>query len=420
MSGYRRLIEHMALGACAFILSRAVLSLFLAPGETPTDGNLVWKLILSISYMSIFVALLPFYREVLYICGRNWHVVALVALALCSFLWAATPSLVFRRGIAVLGTTLLGVALALLLSLHDQIRLLVWLFRAMAILSLACVVFAPSYGIADSGEWRGVFDHKNGLGSMMALSILVEWHFPAYTGFAKFAKWQGLLLSGLLLLFSRSLTPTLALIGSLVCIEIFKFANQHLRVPFYVTGLVAFLAALSAAVIWFSNNERIMLAMGRSADLTGRTEIWSWVVSFILERPILGYGYSGFWLGASPESISIDRTMGTAIMYSHNGYLEILLNLGVVGFFLALVFVATGIRRALYRSNLGQSRVDLWPLALLLYFLFHNFGECTILYQDLEWAVCVAAVIGADAALLSFEEEQQDASFSLMLAEQPK
>src|SRR5262245_29026907 len=128
----------MALGACAFILSRAVLSLFLAPGETPTDGNLVWKLILSISYMSIFVALLPFYREVLYICGRNWHVVALVALALCSFLWAATPSLVFRRGIAVLGTTLLGVALALLLSLHDQIRLLVWLF---VISKLKCPVF---------------------------------------------------------------------------------------------------------------------------------------------------------------------------------------------------------------------------------------------------------------------------------------
>src|SRR5215467_1430111 len=145
------------MGACAFILSRAVLSLFLAPGETPTEGNPFWKLILAISYLSIFLILLPFYREVIYICGRNWHVVALVALGLFSFLWAATPALVLRRSVAVLGTSLLGLAFALLLSLPDQLRLLGWLFRGMAILSLACVVLAPSYGISDwlenSGEW---------------------------------------------------------------------------------------------------------------------------------------------------------------------------------------------------------------------------------------------------------------------------
>jgi len=135
------------------------------------------------------------------------------------------------------------------------------------------------------------------------------------------------------------------------------------------------------------------------------------VASYIPERPILGYGYSGFWGGASSESDAIDSAIGGTVMYSHNGYLEILLNLGAVGLLLTTGFLWTGTKRAYHCSNHGRSTVSLWPLAFLCFFLLYNLTECTILFQDLYWAVCVATVIGSEAVLLESHEEQEEELF---------
>jgi exopolysaccharide production protein ExoQ len=423
MSGRPRPFEWIVLGGCAFVLTQAILSLVLGPGDTPTEGNAAWELILAVGYLSVVAILVPFYRETLYVLRRNWSLVALVLLALVSCSWAAMPAFVLRRSVAVLGTTLLGLAFAVRLSLEDQLRLLSWLFRIIAVLSLACIVFLPSYGISDlvdsQGAWQGIFSHKNGLGSFMALFFLVEWQLPASTRLAKVRRVFALLLSAVLLLFSRSLTPALALAGTLLFTQTYKFATQKLRIPLYALALAVFVAAVSGATVLVTHNESIATVLGRSSDLTGRTSIWSLVIPSIFERPVRGYGFSGFWAGASPESAAIERAMGTIIQYSHNGYLEILLELGAVGFFVTLVFLGTGVRRAIYRSKLGRSSVDLWPFSFMVYFLLHNFGECTILYQDLEWAICVATVIGTDPALCAADLEQEDA-LPLTLAEEFK
>lgn len=411
------------MGGCAFVLTQAVLSLVLPGGESPTEGNDLWKLILTAGYLGVAVILVPYYREALYVMRRNWFVVALVILALVSCVWAAMPALVLRRSIAVLGATLVGFALTIRFSLEDQLRLMSWVFRIIAVLSLACIFLLPSYGISQSlegvGQWQGVFSHKNGLGSFMALSILVEWHRPADTPFSRALKLLALLLSGVLLVFSGSLTPLLALGSTLLFTQSFKLLAQNLRLPLYVIALVVLLITASGVMLLFSESERITDALGRSSDFTGRAEIWSMAVPLVFDRPVYGYGFSGFWGGASPESGQIDRAMGTLIMYSHNGYLEILLNLGILGFIFVLVCLATGFHRAVFRFKLGRSSLDLWPLALLTYVLFHNLGECTILAQDLEWSICVATLASSDALFLAIEAEPES-EFLFVLAEEPK
>ena len=105
------------------------------------------------------------------------------------------------------------------------------------------------------------------------------------------------------------------------------------------------------------------------------------------------------WGGASAESLALDRRLGTPIMYAHNGYLDILLTLGAVGLLLSLIFLGSGIKRAFQRSELGNANADSWPMAFLFFFMLHNVAECTILFQGLEWALCVATIASADAAL---------------------
>jgi len=409
-------VESLVLGGCAFVLTKALLSLVLLPtGDDPTDGNPVWKLILTVGYVSVAMLLVPYRRAALFIIRRNWFLAALVLLALVSFVWAEKPSLVLQRGVAVFGTTLFGVALAVRLSLEDQLRLMSWVLRIITVLSLACVLFLPSYGISsgveDLGEWQGIFSHKNGLGSAMALSALVEWYLPAETRASKVVNRLALILSLVLLVFSASVTPLLALVGTILFVEVYRLGTQRFRLPPYAIVLAILLIIASGAAVLSGESERVAGALGRSSDLTGRTEIWSMVASYIPERPILGYGYSGFWGGASSESATIDSAMG-GVMYSHDGYLEILLNLGAVGLLLTTGFLWTGIKRTYHCSDHNRSTVSLWPFAFLCFFLLYNLTECTILFQDLQWAVCVATVVSSDAALHESNAEQEEELFS--------
>jgi exopolysaccharide production protein ExoQ len=418
MNGTRRLFELIVLGGCAFILSKALLSLILAPQETAIEGNPVWRLILTISYLGVVMVLIPWYQETIFVLRRNWSLVALVLFALLSALWAGMPDLVLRKSIGVLGTTLLGVALAIRFSFQDQLRILSWLFRIIAVLSLACVVLLPSLGISPEGEWKGIFEHKNAMGSMMALSLLVEWQILARSRISKIIRILALVLSAVLLHFSDSITPMLALIAALLLIEIYKFTALRLRMPLYAIFLATSIVATAGVALLVANSDSVAGALGRSSNLTGRTEIWSMVVSFIPERPIAGYGYSGFWLGASPESITVNQAMRSIIMYSHNGYLDMLLTLGVIGLLLALIFVGIGMKRALYFSEQRQAGTELWPLAFLLFFIFHNIAECTILIQDIEWAICISCIAGTDPMLLSLNLQQED-EWPLVPMEEP-
>ena len=404
----RRLIELLVLGLCAFLLTQAILSLILSPGNDPNEGSVVTQLILSASYLSVLGILIPYYRQILFVLARNKSLVLLVLWAILSSTWSVTPPLSFRRAMAMLGTTVFGIALALRLSPEQQVRFLSWLCRIIAVLSLACVLFLPAYGIAPTAEeqWQGIFGYKSVLGFIMSLSILVEWHLPTPTPLAKILNWVALLLSGLLLYRSNSLTPTIAMVGALILVQLYKVAVQRLGISLPVTALLIGLVALWAAALYLANSDNITKQLGRSSDLTGRTEIWGWVGQSIAERPILGYGFSGFWSAAT--ATGLDRALGGQVMYAHNGYLEVFLNLGIIGFAFTIIFLLVGMRRVLHWSDRAATSVNLWPLTLLIFFLIQNFTECSILLQDPQWAICVAVIVSTDPALLPIYDESDE------------
>ena len=105
-------------------------------------------------------------------------------------------------------------------------------------------------------------------------------------------------------------------------------------------------------------------------------------------------------------------------MYSHNGYLEQLLNLGIIGLGLTLSFLGIGVKRAIKFSEHRHSGTAIWPLAFLFYFILHNTVECSIMIQDIEWALCVSCIAGADPLLFSFDIQEED-EMPLLPMEEP-
>jgi O-antigen ligase len=139
--------------------------------------------------------------------------------------------------------------------------------------------------------------------------------------------------------------------------------------------------------------------LGKSASMSGRTDIYREVWAAILKSPILGYGYGGFW-GVSPEATRIGLAIGwTGIGYSENGILELALQLGIAGVGLVLWMIARAVVQGvrLLRSPHYQPRTG-WYLAILCLAALSNIDAGWLLSTGtLDWAMILIACIGLNA-----------------------
>ncbi len=405
-----RLIENAALGLVTFGMAGGLSILFLSGTDFDyVEGNAFAEVILAVLYLVVIVVAISHLRSTSSAISGTPVLLALIVLAWGSAAWAETPSLVLRRCIALTGTSLLGVVLAARLSFNSQLHLLRRIFRLAAVLSFLCALFLPQYGKGLDGTWQGIFGQKNGLGGIMALAVLVEWHLPATTFKTRAFKFAWLGAYATLLALSDSITAFICVSFTLAAIAVFKTLRWKYRVPLPLLFGSGALGVVALVPVLIANLDSIMPLFGRAGDLTGRTELWSFLVPVILKQVFLGYGYSGFWEGASVESEIIYKHIGWKAMYSHNGYLEMVLSLGLLGLILILLFVGTGIKRALAVAENQKSIEDLWPLAFLLFFLVHNLAECTMMWQNkLEWALCIATVLGSDTRVRQALAENDD------------
>ena len=390
------------LGMVAFVLTGALWRVFSSGSEASLDGDSRTQIILALLYFAVLVLALRNSTLTAWVLLRFPSLPALLLLACLSCLWAEHPDLVARRSISLLGTSLFGVLLAARLTFAEQLRLLRAVFRLCAALSLATLILAPSHAMASdfgSGAVRGIFTHKNLFGAAMALGVLVEWHLVELNSFARLLKWASLSLYALLLVLSHSVTSIVTVALTLIVVWLFETLHNRYRLP--LSALFLGFSGLAVCALAFGIDIGSFTGLlGRSSDLTGRTELWRAVGNMILTRPIVGFGFSGFWGGASSESYTVENYVGWSPTYSHNGYLEIMLSLGLAGTFLFLVLLRAGVVRALRQAEAKVSKEDLWPLAFLVFFILHNMAECTIVWQNcLEWSLCVATVIGSDSRL---------------------
>jgi O-antigen ligase len=176
--------------------------------------------------------------------------------------------------------------------------------------------------------------------------------------------------------------------------------DSRSRVVLAMAGLCAAIVIAGAAVYYLPLLTRLL---GRDATLSGRTEIWKHVWPFILRRPLLGWGYAGFWRGIQGESFNLVAALRFIVFHAHNGYLEIWLELGILG----LIFFALSYLRAwrklwpVLRSG-DISRV-MWMVFILVLIGLYGLDENTLLIPNgLFWMIYVATL--ANIELLSAED----------------
>lgn len=324
----------------------------------------------------------------------SWLVAAIIVLALLSTLWSDDPSVTARRAVGLLGTSACAYYIASRFSLHGFIDTLSVVVIAAAIISIAIIVVAPSAGLMHleyAGAWRGLFAHKNRLGMFLAFGLIsvVITACRARGPRAAFY-WAGAGLCALELVATRSVTSIMAAVVCAVTL-IVAYAVSRRRVSLGAVACFVLLGvgAIAVFVSWAAAGDQnpILEFSGRDATLTGRTQIWSNVLTAILARP-LGYGYDVFW---DPGGSFLQYNPGTATwrpFHAHDGYLELSLDLGLIGLALMLALLVQALR-ASWRLAVELFTLDrACPLAAIVFFITLNVTEAYIAkYNDFDWII---------------------------------
>jgi O-antigen ligase len=119
--------------------------------------------------------------------------------------------------------------------------------------------------------------------------------------------------------------------------------------------------------------------IGRDPSFTDRDEIWAELIPIAMENPLFGKGYGGFWV----------RPIESAVNEAHNGYLDVMLELGLIGVLLIFGFVLS-MCRAAYSALARSFWWASFGFCLLLMVVVHNTSESTFLKtSDLLWSLVV-------------------------------
>jgi exopolysaccharide production protein ExoQ len=373
------------------------MALILSGGENEGEGHgipsyALVQVFFFINYaISLFLLILR-WRNVIYVLKRDRFNTTLIGFIVLSYFWSADPAVTIVRSIALIGSSLFGLYLATRYSRKEQLQLLAWTFGLTILFSLIFAVALPKYGVMSgihAGKWRGMFTHKNALGKSMVLGSLIFLLLALDKGKYQFFCWCGLGSSIFMLAISQSSS---AMITFLIISITFTIVNI-VRLPYtLMIPTILFLSIIGLfSNLWLSSNAGSLLgSIGKDATLTGRTDLWPAVIDKIWERPWLGYGYSGFWGNSKSESVYIWRVTGWDPPNSHNGMLDILLDLGILGLSLYLLGFIIGIFKGLNCVRRNRAADAFWPVMYMMYFWFSNQTESGFLRQnEIYWLLYV-------------------------------
>ncbi|GEM_PF-1702732 len=308
--------------------------------------------------------------------------------AMVSVVWSDAPAISFRRAVALVGTSVFGLYLATRYPRTTLLRLLLVVSVIASILSVAIRIALPAYAIDTSGAWQGVFGHKNQLGQFMAFSAVL-WLLAA----ASFRRYLLPVLFGalsvILLLLSRSATALVIFVTLIAVLLLVRLLRVRGRLALPIIMLTLAVGGYLAVRV-ASDPAAVLGLLGRDSTLTGRTQLWGLVWQMIRERFLFGYGYGGFWLGFAGPSAPVWLATGWNPPNAHDGFLDLMLDLGVVGLLIFVPIVLAALRRA-YALALRAKTLDAaFPLIFLAFFLVSNITESFLVaYNSLSWALFV-------------------------------
>jgi O-antigen ligase len=335
----------------------------------------------------------------------------LLAWCLASALWAAQPDVVIRRaGLEVI------IVLSIFLSVHTlgaARAFAIWKWLLLAILVVnwlsipvipAAKHFANEVDTALIGNWRGLYGHKNIAGAVCAITAMIFLFGRHGRG-----NWIGILVAlaaTAFLVLARSKS-------SLGFLPVAIAAGMTYRISWKdslsraILSLVTLLMLLGIGLATIFYSDEIGRLLSDPREFTGRSAIWAAEMAYIADHPLLGAGFGTFadTGGLSPLHGYVNDNWVETVSHGHNGYLQMLVTIGGIGFALAMAGLVLSPLRRFWRL----AHDDFKPLlfAIFIFTLLHNMMESDFLEADgVSWTAMLLVI-----AMLKSADDGRDSGF---------
>jgi exopolysaccharide production protein ExoQ len=365
----------------------------------------VWENVARLIFCATLLPLLVIHwRKLLAAALQSGWIVALCGLAVASTVWAFDPRFTARHAIFLMAVTAFGIYIASCFDWNEQMDLFGWMSVLVVFGSAAAAIFVPSFGLSQdlhAGAVKGLYPQKNTMSALVAFAILI-FALARPKGVPTWLRTTTLVGACVLLILSQSATAMVALAFCIVMypiVHLLRVPNRK-TLPLWVPLIPVFAGCAFFAIV---NFDFIAETAGRNSTLSDRIPMWNEVLNAIGRHPWLGYGYDVFWVEWSRDLAQVIYVLnGWRPPHAHNGYLDLLLSVGIVGLLIFLGGLITSLWRAgkLFRAD--GSREAKWPLFVLLFFVVLNLGESFILrIMSFFWVPYVAIYVSL--ALQKFE-----------------
>lgn len=344
----------------------------IAQGDVGTEGSPIDAAVYGILALAGAVVIGLRWGKIRNVLQRNVPILVYLGYCALSIMWSDYSFVSFKRWIKAV--TDFAMILIVLTDPNPGLATKRFLSRVGFVLlplSLLFIKYYPDIGRAyDPWTWEplycGVTTFKNLLGMICLVCALgALWSFlGAFERRQMPHRTQHLAAHGVVVAVAIWLFITADSMTSLTCflmagtVMVMTTRRWVAERDGAVHGLVAGCVALSLFALFGDSGGTLVGSLGRNPTLTGRTAIWQAVLS-LHTSPLFGAGFEGFWLGSRMERVW--EITKQHIQEAHDGYLEVYLNLGMVGLAILATIIVTGYRNVLmtYRRDRHAGRVRL-------------------------------------------------------------
>ncbi|WP_314095498.1 O-antigen ligase family protein [Microbacterium foliorum] len=303
-----------------------------------------------------------------------WAAVGYTALALLSVAWSEWRGATVITWVLLATVTVGALFIVQVLTWHEIVRALASTFKWILGLSLAIELWValvvhepilPNFfvrpegdldphwywvrgNLFDGGRIQGIVGNSNIMAIICLFALLTFGVlFAARTRWrTTLALWS--LLAAYFLLRAGSATAY-ACAAAAALVLVVALLMRRARTPGARTRLyVLFIGgtAVVGAALWLLR-EPLFALLGRSADLTGRSDrIWSAVLERVAQHPLFGNGFSSPWVPFDPAFQGWIKDHDITVFHAHNMWLDVLMQLGVLG----VILMAFAYLSLLWRS----------------------------------------------------------------------
>jgi len=308
-------------------------------------------------------------------------IIAFVVLAIASVAWAEDSPLALRRVVVFTTVCFAAWAIGREWKFSDILLFSILSCGVTLVASLGLEImrgaFHPAEGMYRLSGLTHPNNHAKECGLLVLASLAAARLEPEHR--------RGYLLAAVggcaVLFLTRSRTTALGLAAALGCGALYTVPRRQL----VAIALPSLAAVVIVGVFGLDALESIRHALlfGRAAStadvgtLTGRTQLWSELLTYVRIRPLLGYGFGAFWTAEHTADVSL--ALGWAVPHAHNGYLEIVLELGVVGLSLFVTTFVAAVVHAVRQLHVNHEDVEaLFTLCLLTWATITMVGETVV------------------------------------------